>query len=369
MDNEEYIREYIQSRQLKKTSYFVVRRALNHYSQYQQKTLHDLLIEADRDEEQGVRWKRRILKKRLTSYQNHLHNDLNTINSIKTYFKIVKAFYHHNEIEIGKLPPLNLKNIDMQKPVKATDLPDHDILQKAYELASPVMRALILFLSSGGMSKVDALNLTVGDFITATKEYHNKTDITEALQTLLEMDNVIPVWEARRSKTNKFFITFNTPEATTEIVLYLIGRGGELQKDEALFKINPVYYTQAFQELNSLLGLGKVGSYNRLRGHALRKFHATNLAKSGLDKYTINILQGKSNNAVDSVYFFEDEEHLKKLYLEHMDSLLLLTRIKTIDEYSPEYNKVLEENKRLKDKLDKVDELEKRVDNLLNVWD
>ena len=112
MDNEEYIREYIQSRQLKKTSYFVVRRALNHYSQYQQKTLHDLLIEADRDEEQGVRWKRRTLKKRLTSYQNHLHNDLNTINSIKTYFKIVKAFYHHNEIEIGKLPPLNLKNID-----------------------------------------------------------------------------------------------------------------------------------------------------------------------------------------------------------------------------------------------------------------
>ena len=62
----------------------------------------------------------------------------------------------------------------------------------------------------------------------------------------------------------------------------------------------------------------------------LRKFHSSNLSKSGMDKYLINVLQGKSNNAVDEVYFFEDEEKLRKEYINHMHSLLIFTEVKEV---------------------------------------
>ncbi len=361
--NEEYIQEYVQTRDLSKNTYYSLKSVLNHYSDYQECSLNELLEEADLEEEQGIRWKRRKLKTRLTNYSNHCKKEM-SINSAKSYLHIVKSFYNHHELEIGTLPAINKRNAQVNNPITYNDLPDKDIIRTAVEISTPLFRCLILFLSSTGMAKVDARKLTINDFLIATYEYHKSTDIATAVNKMLEYEDVIiPTWKHRRSKTNKYFVTFNTPECTTEILNYLVLRlsKSDLKLDDLLFPVNEHYFTKKFGELNDMMGLGKVGSYRRFRGHMLRKFHSSNLKKAGMDKYEINVLQGKSNGAVDDVYFFEDENKLREDYIKYMDSLMVFTKVKEINQYSFEYLELEKQNTKLKEELGKVDELKKEV--------
>lgn len=367
--NEEYIQEYISTRGLNQNNtYKSVKLVMNHYSNFQERSIHDLILEADTEEENGIRWKRRTLKTRLINYQNYLRENM-TLNSAKTYMKIVKSFYNHHEIEIHKLPKLNEKNSIVQEPVRYTDLPDKEIIKKAYEIAEPLMKTLLLFLSSTGMSKVDALNLTIQDFLDATFEYHQKTDLYTAILKLQKLGaevDIVPIFRNRRQKTKKYYVTFCTPEAVMEICHYIHIRlhKQHIKPSDKLFKIEDHYYTLKFEELNNALNLGKVGKYNRLRGHMLRKFHASNLEKSGMDRYKINVLQGKSNNAVDDVYFFEDEENLRKEYINHMHSLLILSEVKEVTVHSKEYLEIREENKKLKEYLSEMKSMKREVEEI-----
>ena len=365
MTNEDYLQEYIQTRGLSKSREYSMRTVLNNYSKHQNLTLDELILEADNEEEQGIRWKRRTLKRRLTSYMNYLKNNY-LLSSANAYLNIVISFYNHHEITVGKLPVINQKNSNLSAPIRYQDLPNKDIIREAYNIAEPLMRALLLFLSSTGLSKVDALSLTINDYLQATYPYHETEDIIQALDKMKFNEDIVPTWTNRRSKTNKYYITFNTPEATDEINCYLISRllTKGLKEDDKLFKISTHHYTRKFERLNDTLGLGKAGTYNRLRGHMLRKFHASSLSKAGMDMYRINILQGKSNNSVDEVYFFEDEEKLREDYINCMDALLIFTDVKEITKYSPEYQAVLDENRLLKENLDKINRIEGDIERL-----
>ena len=364
--NNELIEEYIQTRDLKPNTHTTLKSVLNHYSKFQDSTLEELIIEADNEEDVGLRWKRRTLKTRLINYINYCKKTMR-ISSVKSYLTIVKSFYYHHEIEIHKLPPINKRNANISEPITYKDLPDKDIIRYACDMCTPLMRSLILFLASTGMSKVDALGLTVQDFINATSDYHNGGSIDEVLTCLSNYEgNIIPTWTNRRSKTNKYYITFNTPECTDELLNYLIIRNNRqpLQPEDKLFKIHRDYYTKRFIDLNTIMDLGKVGTYNRFRGHMLRKFHSSNLEKAGMERYKINVLQGKSNGAVDDVYFFSDAETLKEDYVKYMDALLIFTEVKTFDEYSPEYLQMQKENELLQEEVAKVRQLEVDVEKI-----
>lgn len=97
--NEELLQEFITTRGLSKSTYYSFRNALRHYCNFQEKTLQELLDEAEEEEEQKIRWKKRTLKKRLINYMNYCKENM-TLNSAKNYLKLVKIFYHHHEIEI-----------------------------------------------------------------------------------------------------------------------------------------------------------------------------------------------------------------------------------------------------------------------------
>ena len=147
MDNEYYIQEYIQTRGLSESTYHSTKIILNHYSEFQSLPLHQLLEEADQEEEMGIRWKKRKLKIRLINYMNYLRENM-TLNSAKTYLKIVKSFYSHHEIEIHKLPILNNRNAILTEPLSYRDLPDKEIIKSAVEIATPIMKALLLYKMS-----------------------------------------------------------------------------------------------------------------------------------------------------------------------------------------------------------------------------
>ena len=58
---------------------------------------------------------------------------------------------------------------------------------------------------------------------------------------------IIPVWHSRRKKTNKFFITFNSDEATRFMIHYLEYRNEKLRynpknKNKTLKRIKEIFY-------------------------------------------------------------------------------------------------------------------------------
>ena len=381
--NNEMIQEYITKRKLKKNTHYQLKSILEDYSTYQQKSLEELILEADEDEENKIRWKRRRLKTRLSNHMLYLIERLD-LSSAKMYLNKIKSFYYFHEIEIHQLPSFNEKNTSLKKPITYKDLPDKEIIKQAVEMSEPLMKSIILFISSSGCARVDTLSFKVRDFIGGTYSYHETMDIKEAIEKMMALDeDIVPTFDSRREKNNKYFITFCSPEATREILNYLKIRLDKIEKrkkqnssrkdklpvkdltlDDPLFKITPDWLTRKFQDLNNTMGLGTVGNseskkgYIRFRSHMLRKFHASNLKKAGMNEYDINVLQGKSNGKVNDVYFFEDEEKLREDYVKFMHGILIFTDVKTIK--SPEFVKMEKEYERFQEIVENIDE---RIEN------
>lgn len=377
MENKDYAEQYCTERDLKKNTQEKLALILDHYSDYQKATIEELLDEADAEEEVGIRWKKRTLKQRLINYMNYLKKEM-LLSSARTYFSAVRSFYLHHEIEIGPLPKWNARNAKLSEPITSKDMLTKDIIREALKVANHTMRPLILLEVSSGMTRSDVLSLTVGDFITATYSYHRSHNIQSAVELMLREDiDMIPTFQLRRAKTNKYFITFCSPEATIEICKYLRLRDKRNRKYhrplltdiDQLFKIHEGTYIDKFNEINNQLNRGRAGTYGQFRGHMLRKFHATSLEKHGMSRHLVNVLQGKSNNAVDDVYFIEDEEMLRNEYLKALEGVLIYTDVKEVTRYSAEYQKLEEENRQYKNNIKEIWSELTDLKNRQNLWE
>ena len=356
---EKIFKNFCKERNLSPGSIKVYDHALRKYVEYNGMTLEKLLDEADTEEEQRIRWKKRKLKNRLIDFRNYLIDNGYAKETINTMMKRVTTFYRHYEIEIHHLPHVNIQS---QVEIR---IPTREELQVAVESSRPLMKAIILFLASSGMSKIDMLKLTISDFIQATNHYHNTNNIIEVMTILKDRDDIIPTFPLTRTKTNKFHYTFCSPEAVTSIVNYLYSRKDHLNPDSALFKISYHWLTIKFEDLNSKLNLGVTNGnkYSILRCHTLRKYHATTLRNNGLSIDIINAFQGKAKNKVDNVYFVDSPEELKKMYIEHVGCLYVLDTNK----FRSENELLREENQQYKMKEEKINDILARLERLENL--
>jgi integrase len=79
-----------------------------------------------------------------------------------------------------------------------------------------------------------------------------------------------------------------------------------------------------FERLNAYFGLGKVGEYNRLRPHMLRKYHASQLAEAGMSTEHINLLQGRKVTGVaHESYIRINPDKLRDEYKECLPYLVI----------------------------------------------
>lgn len=101
------------------------------------------------------------------------------------------------------------------------------------------------------------------------------------------MNDVVLTFYIKKQKTNNYYYTFCSPEAVKSIVNYILNdcirhdtEGNLLLHEfDLLFPISRKYLPGALSKLNDELNLGKAGTYNRLRTHMFRKFHASTLKK------------------------------------------------------------------------------------------
>ena len=325
--DKEIINEFIKVRNLNKRTVYGYNNAIKLYTNFNNMSLSELIKEAENDEENGVRWKNRKIKQRLLNFRVFLQRHY-LISTVKVHFQRILTIYRHFEIEIHNLPPINLKNTNKLKPIMFEDLPTKEIIKEAVNITNPLMKAIILFISSSGCARQETLNITIQDFIDATREYHDSEDMYEIITILIKRHDVIPTFKLKRQKTNKFYFTFCSPEAVSFILDYLIISKRKLRNEDKLFKTNLDYLNSYFNEINETLNLGKVRKYNRFRSHMLRKFHASALYnhENGLSLEEIDALQGRGKNNTHSSYFMENPKNLKEKYINSLKSILIFNK-------------------------------------------
>lgn len=364
MNDEELFKNFVSERNLTYGTEKGYKYVLKTYVDFTEKSLQELLTEAETEEDNGIRWKKRKLKKRLIAFRSYLFENY-LGKTAKTHFGKVLTFYKHFEIEIHDLPQISKKNINQNPPINYKDLPTKEDIKNSLKYANPVMRAVILFMSSSGCARRETLNITIQDFIDATKEYHNSNNIYDVLNELKDNDSIIPTFKIHRQKTNKHYYTFCSPEATTEIFYYLSNIDKELKNEDKLFKIGQYYFYKSFNDINDALALGKIGDYSSFRSHMLRKFHASQLYNSGMSRDEVDALQGRSKNSTHKSYFMENPEKLKLKYMEHMDSVTINLDINNLDIKSPEYIKLETEILKKDEKIENYEKLIYDIDERL----
>lgn len=342
------------------------KQSIKSYTESQGLTLKELLMEAEEEENKMIRLKNRTLKKRLIVFQNYLlHEKGLSKTTIKKQMQIIKTIYNHFEIEIPRIPRFNEKHVKDYEPLYFDDLPTRELIQEALKVSKPNMKAVILFIVSSGCSREETLSLSIQDFIDSTKEYHNCTNIHDVLEELKHQENIIPIFKLKRRKTNQFYYTFCSPEATDAIIYYLESRTDLLTNDKQLFKFEKSYFQKKFIEINNLLGGQRKGAYGIFRSHNLRKFHASNLARgeNGLTVDEIDSLQGRCKNKVHNSYFLDDPNELRKKYISNIDKVLINYDKKQLTIESPE---VLELRKRAAELEKENDEIKQNINKAVD---
>ena len=286
------------------------------YSDFHNLSIEKLIKEARLEEDERVPLKDRKIKKRLLDFRSYLFNSDLSPNSTKTYFSKVKTFYMHFEVELPYLPQAKYDKI---YETNYLDLPTKEHIHEAL-LISPIdLKAVILFMSSSGTAKAETLSLTIEHFINATRDYHNGGSIDYILDTLNNKKNVVPTFYLKRIKTDKYYYTFCSPEASSHIVKYLKTREN-LKLEDPLFDFTSSLLLVRFQEINDKMGWGFKGNYRFFRSHTLRKFHASNI---GLSAEYIDSLQGRSKNEVHETYIKTNPEKLKEVYKSAMKNVMI----------------------------------------------
>lgn len=370
--DEELLNYFVKTRQLQKNTAASYAIFTKQYAELNNMTMVELLEEAEKEEESGARWKHRTLRKRLLNYRTFLYENY-AASTAKSRLGKIQSFYRHFEIEIHPLPPIS--NVNIKKShMGFQDLPDTMIIKKAMKIASPLMRAIISFMSSSGSAAAETKNLTVQSLINATNNeyvsYHDSTDIYEIINQLKNRDDIVPVFEMKRQKTNKFYYAFCSPEAVTETINYLASTTKKLTPESPLFEISDKQFTVQFQKINDSLGLGKLeNGRRRFASHMLRKFHATSLYNDKVPLEIIDTLQGRGKDQVHSAYFMEDPMKLREIYIEHLNCLTINLDVNNLDLKSPEYVKLENENTSLKSELNKLDDIMERLNKLESMSD
>lgn len=310
------IKKFSNERNLKDGTIKGYESSIKKYTQFHKKDMSYLLNEAYLDENSGVLLKERRIKKRLLDFRYHLLNSNLSPNTAKSYLVRIKTFYLHFEVELPSLPPVKYNKL---YEVSYLDLPNKEDISKVLEIVSIDFKAIILFMSSSGTAKAETLSLTVNDFIKGVSEYYDSYNLEKILDTLNKRKDIVPTLYLKRIKTNKFYYTFCSPEASTAIIKYLKTRKN-LSWNDKLFPFSSSYLITKFQEINDKLNFGQVGYYRFFRTHSLRKYHSSNL---GIATEYIDALQGRSKNKVHEAYIKTNPKKLKEIYKNAMHNVMI----------------------------------------------
>lgn len=326
VEDQQLINQLVTERNLKEGAYRRFKSPVTKYLEFHENkyTMTQLINQAQEEQDNGINPQKTRLYTYLTDFRLYLNDKLSP-RTLQNYMIQIKEIYRHYDVIVPTLKPFKLRQ---EKQVTYDDLPSKKDIQNALTISTIDMRALILFQSSSGTTLHESLTITVKMFLEACKEYtendtYSDGSIKHILNQLKQQEGIVPIFNLERVKTNKYYYTCCSPEASKEIISYLLFRLDQEEKLTLDSKVFPYYknvYTKRFWSLNQKLGLGFVGKYSKFRSHALRKFHASNI---GCSVELIDELQGRGKSIIHEAYIKDRPQKIRQEYMKYMNNILI----------------------------------------------
>ena len=336
--------------------------------------------------------------------------------TINYYIRVLRIFLNTLGIILPKAPKLNAER-------NGWYLLSKEDLKYVLDVSNVYYKALINFAAVTGLRVNDIASLSVRDFMVATEEYHDCTEVEDFLNSAPK--GMIGFWELVPHKTRRLNIeckVCNTPESSDAILLALNervkyfekknrkdGLDLKLTKNDALFPNRNSKYKTFSKPQNLTCGLyrykhklnaerervlkhryehGEISKETyeesisiipNFHAHALRKFFISTLAKNRVDARISALMEGhKPPIATDGHYVDNDflKEAVKEEYMRCIPDLsfenvevrfLTSEERKSLEEQIAE---LTEENRSIKQNMESyVDKaVEERFNDAFDMW-
>lgn len=308
--------------------HYIVR--LRYYCNFIGKTPSQMIEEAEYEEEERLRMRKRKIRKYFLSWLDELKTKEYSRNTISSFFTSVKTFYRFFEIE---LPQITIE-IKKDNNKSFEKIPTKEDIKKALNHVNIKYKAIILLMCSSGMGSAEIRNLTYGNFIESIKEYYKpikneQFDIAQITEVLQGRRNVIPTWKINRFKTGMPYITFSTPESLEALLVYMDSRHRNqpfTSVNDWIFlsdgkQMNGQVLTTYFRRLNDKAGFEKLKHSVFFHTHALRKFFGTTLHKKGIQRLNYDFMMGHKIDQIAEAYIKPNVDSLKLEYMQCLEDL------------------------------------------------
>lgn len=338
------------------------------YCEYIGKNPTELIEEAEEDEIDGLRPRRRRVSSYFFSYFRKIKEDRKAPKTVSLYMNALRSFYDANDIQVPKITLPADNSLEQNKG----KLLSKEEIRRMVDVAGLRERAMIYTMALSGMSQNEARNLTIKKFMEALSvEISKRIRTVENLLDINEEDikDVVITLEVIRQKTHYRYITFLPPEAINQILSYLRERSFGLNEKIRIQSINePIFVKNNgeklsrdsvvtnFRRIGIEAGFEKEhGAYSYWRSHSFRKYFISTIKNSIGDYVIADFMAGHKLSNVDDVYWYRDSRQLKQRYLKALP-YLSIDEAKVKDVKSEEYKEIKQENEMLKEQIKKQEE-------------
>lgn len=334
----------------------------------------------------------------LNTHLNYCKSRNNTNITLNHDFHLITSFLRYYNIKLPKLEKF-------KDDSKEWFLLEKEDIQYIISDSSISHSSLITFLIETGVRIGDATRFTIGDFMEATKEYHNCIDVNDFVDNA--PDDMIGVWEFKPQKTQRFglkCITCNGPSSTKRILQNLrrikneyfpyvqkkYGKELTLSKDDALFgsknsnfkgpiktkslsdifsRKNKKFQEWRISKIDKAISEGELSADDRekeiakiprFHAHACRKYFETIISRNCGDLRLCALMEGHTSPLrTDSSYIKKEADEVKEVYLVALPDLSVDNTETKV--YTSEIRKEMES--KIADLENQNKELESKVQN------
>jgi integrase len=354
-----FFRNFIGSKNLSKSTEIVYLGRIKSFCDFRDKKPSELIQEAQIESGNKI-------NDYFYDYIENLKKNGKSPSTIINQTDTVKSFYHSFDIDINGIKPIILPETDNSD----YKIISSDQIREALELSSLRDKAIILLHLSSGMEATELRSLTYGDFVNSLDEYFdlNKEEllnVKKIANIVLNSDDLVGTWKIEKHRTEKDYVTFNTPESTKAILNYLIDRE---RKNKPIKSLNDPLFVNSqnqalkksahgsiFKRINNRANFGYLTKKRRFFSSTmLRKFFKSRLYELEIDETIVNAFLGQKLDKNIDYHSNNQVKILKKNYREisgelSMENANQKTETVTSKEYKILIDKLNEKNKELEE--------------------
>lgn len=357
---------------------------LKQYCKLTEMTLEELLDEAEDEEENIPRLRKRKIDSYLPRFKKSLEARKLAPQTIKVYVSAVKTFYKYYKITIPEVST-DVSEICLEK--NEGRLLTKEEIQKMVEIAPIRDKTMIYLMAMTGMAQAEVRSLTIKKFLDAASDALDKKiqTVEDLFENEKELNEVVLSLLITREKVKYRYHSFIPPEVSKNIIYYLkersYGRNEKIRITDVrkeLFvtnsgeKLTKSGVSSNFNRIGKKLGFtaSEKGAYGFWRSHGLRKYFISTIINNTGDHILADYLVGHKIDKVKQAYWKADPDKLKAKYLEVVEYLSIdeikfkVFESEEFKKLSSDLNESKKESQNLRDEFRKIIFLNLEIDQV-----